>query len=786
MDSTTKSVFTRINRSDLFFRKIIEKITKNSELSCDEYSYILSLSSLFYDEYIKEEKNGYLEFSYYLVLNYTIRTNDYHPLLMFSINNGLYPISKCIFNHYEMNILDVLLDSEINFYKKNNIYELKKQYESRKALIESSSQDRAYIAPTSYGKSTTIIEDICNNQASKIGIIVPKKALIWQTFRNVKETAKTKNYKVLLHDSDYSNEDRVICIFTQERAIRLIQDTSFSFDSLYIDEAHNLFEKDERNILLARLIKLNRKLNPNQRTVYLSPLVRDANNLVFNNNEIIDMQKIDFNIKEPLVKLYNKSGQVEVYNRFVNYYYITNDSYSSYYDYIQHNLGKKNLFYFNKPKDIERFAQKMLNHIKSVKIQIPELSNNNEIKGFSSIISKYVDKDYYLVELIKYGIVYIHGKMPDLIKDYVLSKFSSIKEMKILISNSSVLEGMNLSIDTLFVFDTYGLQQNDLINLCGRVNRLNDIFSDNDLSRLLCKIHFIDTGIKEVNFKNKISLLRSDEIDDVLNPLLKNAKLDEKGKKVAERENEYIENHQQNDVKTILIKNSLSSVYYDIDMIANYIDRLIVDSKVQNLTIIEKIAKVFFNNVENVSDFELARLSKKEAIIFYDLYVNKVYCSDLRNKVNFFMSHFEHAQNEKYFIGGAFGEIPSDYNPGRNVYINIKNKSYKEKINLAVVKTKIEDDFVGFKLAKLIKTLYDLNLIGESEYNKFVYGTDDIIKVQLMKMGISPMILTFIEDNQLKSEYKIENGIIVVSNKFRSKLNEQDDFIKFEIAKFVY
>jgi len=137
MDSGTKTIFTKINNSDTYFSEIIEKVTKNFEITSKEYSYILSLSTLFYDEYLRKEKNGYLEFSYYLVLNYSIMTNDYNPLLMFSINNGLYPIAKSIFSNYEMNIQDILYNTEIDFYKKKNIYELKKQYETRqKALLD--------------------------------------------------------------------------------------------------------------------------------------------------------------------------------------------------------------------------------------------------------------------------------------------------------------------------------------------------------------------------------------------------------------------------------------------------------------------------------------------------------------------------------------------------------------------------------------------------------------------------------------------------------------------------
>ena len=82
----------------------------------------------------------------------------------------LYPIAKSIFNGYDKNIQDVIFENGIDYYKKNNIYELKKQFESKKALIESKAQNRAYIAPTSYGKSSAIIEDIkteINEQQSK-------------------------------------------------------------------------------------------------------------------------------------------------------------------------------------------------------------------------------------------------------------------------------------------------------------------------------------------------------------------------------------------------------------------------------------------------------------------------------------------------------------------------------------------------------------------------------------------------------------------------------------------
>lgn len=786
MDSGTKAIFTKLNNEDNYFNQIVAKITKKVELTKDENAYALSLSILFYDEYLEKQKNGFMEFSYYLILNYSINTKDYSPLLMFSLNNGLYPIAKAIFNNYEKNITDVIFENGINNYRINNIYELKSQFETRKSLIDSTSSNRAYIAPTSYGKSSAIIEDIKNCSNRKIGIIVPKKALIWQTFKNIKSVVKELNYKVLIHDTDYCNEDRVICVFTQERAIRLLQDTEFAFDVLYIDEAHNLFEKDERNILLARLIKLNKKKNANQRIVYLSPLIKDANDLIFNKNDMVDMHKIDFNIKEPCVRFLDSNLHLNFYNRFVDKFYASDMIYQNWLDYVYRNKGNKNLLYFNKPQDIERYSQVLYDYLSSGRYPSLDLSSNSEITDISNMIAKYVDEEYKLVELIKYGIVYIHGKMPDTIKDYLLDKFVKIPKLKFLISNSSILEGMNLSIDSMFIFDVYGLKQNDLINLCGRVNRLSDVFLNNDLSKLLCNIHFVDLKINKTNFKNKISMLRSDENDDIQNPLLSKAKLDEKGKKLAQQENGYIDDYLNKDVKMILIKNGVASMYKDIDLISKYISSILESDDIKKLDLVNKISKVFIFDCSNVNDYEILRLSQTKTIEFYKNYIKYNYHHDLKSKVSYFNRYFESSKNENFYIGESFGEIPSEFNPMRNVYVNVRNKSPKERINLAVIKTKIEDDFVSYKLGKLVRTLLDLGLIEKSEYDLFLYGTNDVNKLMLIKMGLSPIVMNFLEINQLSEEIVFENGMLKVSQKFMNILKEQDDFIKYEIGKIIF
>ncbi len=790
MNSKEKSFFTRLKNENEFFKIVIEKMTKLKMLNTEENSYILSLSILFYKAYLESNYSAYFEFSYYLVLFYSMQTKDYGPLLDFSFNNGFFPIARSILINQEKNILTPLLNLEIKKYSKEDIVELKEQKEKIERLTDSKQFYRAFIAPTSYGKSSFILEDIKKQKANIIGIIVPKKALIWQSFRNIKGLAKELSYKVLLHDSEYKGEKRFIGIFTQERATRLIQDSDIFFDVLYIDEAHNIFEKDERSILLARLIKLNKKLNINQKVIYLSPLIKDINNLKISNQDMIDTQKISFNIKEYNIRYYDKNCQNYVYNRFVDDFYQMDESYDNWFKFILMTSKNKNLIFLNRPRDIERFS-------KSFSLNFSSL-NEKELNEIADIIEKYVDKDYTMVSLIKRGILYIHSKIPDIIKDYLLEKFKKCVHIKYLISNSTVFEGVNFPIDNLYIFNTWSLNANNLKNLCGRVNRLNEIFTQPpQLDKLICPINFVET--KEFggsnNFKNKIKLLRCDEEDDVKNPLLENSRLEENQRKeIKDREESFIENPKSKSLKSILIKNNINQFYKNFDATIDKIESEIAKANRANSidSLFDLIFSIFLSQfeIEEISDFEFLRLQNETTRKFYKNYLNSVYYSNVKAKVRYFLKYFEYFEKENmsFYIGNSFGEIPyrsNNYIGKNNTYIDPRGKSYSEKVNLAVIKSKIEDDFVDFKIQKLVKTLLDLELISNELLNKFLYNTTDEKETQLMSMGLSRQLFTFIEDNSLLNDVYISITGIEVSKRFKEVLMEQDDLIQFEIEKFI-
>lgn len=69
----------------------------------------------------------------------------------------------------------------------------------------------------------------------------------------------------------------------------------------------------------------------------------------------------------------------------------------------------------------------------------------------------------------------MHGGIPDLIKDFLEYKFKTESDIKYLVANSVVLEGINFPIEVLFILNTTDLKVKNLINLIGRVNRLNEV-----------------------------------------------------------------------------------------------------------------------------------------------------------------------------------------------------------------------------------------------------------------------------------------------------------------------
>lgn len=814
MDRSEKIKLTNINKIEQF-SFVIEKLTIDEILTEDEKSYILGCAIAFIKHYEEDRRyTTFVELGYYIILKYSVKYEDFTPLFDFSVNFGFYPIAKEILKHNLIEHIGIehgLLDFRLGeFTHKNHIETFEQKQVRENILSDMTSQHISYVAPTSFGKSSIIIEHIIeNSQFNKVGVIVPTKSLLIQTYRAIKEAGIER--KLIVHDEMFNDDEKFIGILTQERALRLMDKHSVVFDILYIDEAHNLYEKDSRNVLLSRLIRKNLTYNPLAMTVYLSPLVGNSSNLKLNQQETITEQRISHNIKEPEIYEYTLSGEVHKYNRFTNKFYNVPFE-GDYLSYILQKKGKKNFIYVLSPRKIEKFS----NELAAVSEQI---QTDKEITELIEELKEFVHEDFYVINLLKFGIVYLHGKIPDIVKEYLEYKFKRIEKLQFVVANTVILEGINLPIDTLFILNTWSLQEKELTNLIGRVNRLDQIFnasvSRSQLNKLLPQVHFVNNeyyGGARSNMRNKIEKLRSNVFNDtVSNPTLNAFNVDDvKNETEKERMIRIIENENllYNDdpsesgmLKKYLINVGLDQAYRLTDhtlgtLIENMRRIDPRDISWINSHIIEKVYLVFINNlVDDITDFEFRRLSNQRARDFYKLHMFNARVYSLRRNVELTFEYFKgkiREGNTRFYFGQQYGEITSNtevYSEEENlkeVYVDLQQKSDGEIINLSIVKLKIEDDFVGYKLNKMINALFDFELISEDEYNRVVYGTNDRTKIGLIKTGLSINLINKLQsDNQITNIYFDENNNIKGNSEFNRYKQTLRGFYRFELEKFL-
>ncbi|MDX7989377.1 DEAD/DEAH box helicase [Xenorhabdus sp. 12] len=800
------------------FYILMRKLSLDSDITSDEIEYILSCCVIFIKEYERDKRRTpYFELAYYISLKCAVNLNIYEPILDISTNLGLYPISKYILKHNLGNVLNTLsfsIDYQLDRFRYNNIIETFEQKRSRENITFSEKQENCYVAPTSYGKSSLIIEIIKNKKMNRIGIIVPTKSLLIQTYKNIKIHFSDKN--IIFHDEMFNNETVFIAVFTQERALRLLKNKELSFDVLIVDEAHKIFESDKRSILLTRLIRRNRKRNKNSINYYLSPLISDSTNLMVSESQEIFERKIINNIKEPDIFEYKKDGNVVKYDRFMDSFY--HFSYSSnYLDYISHNLRGKNFFFLRRPMKVEQLA-------KDLAETLPDLKSER-LNELAEVISNNVHKDFYCVDYIKKGLVYLHGKLPDLIKEYLEFKFHSCKEITHIIANTVILEGVNLPIDNLFIMDTYGLDNNSLSNLIGRVNRLNEVFDDSNksLSKLLPPVHFVNTtDYSSSNMGNKIKKLKHGITkDDVKNPLLKNFNIEKYRKelkgtndfeKITMLENKlnYIDSLREQEnfleledgnpaskIEQIFLESGLTYLYRDFNLVLPdlkcKIETLSLDTTWMGSDMIEKIYLFFIHNQENsIKNTEFLRLKNIKARDFYRKFIERQHQLNLKQHISEILAYFHSIKNKEsgkeYYIGTSYGEFSKDTNGklGHKVFIDLSRKNNKDLANIALIKMKIESDFVSYTLNQYVNILYDLDLVTESEYNLHMYGTTKKKNSDFVRMGLSGSLISKLDkDNQIKNLTINQQGIIKYRNEFSDYFKVQDDLIKFEIRKYI-
>ena len=800
-----------------YFENSYKKLQLDIELDETEIHHLLKNAIIFINfGDINIQKLGYK-----IIVTYSNKYNDYKPLYDFAINKGYIPISKLVELKYsENNLNDHFFNLFFSVFQEN--FREKNYYISngQKKLIEFSNQNNSnfvLVAPTSYGKSEIIVNKVFTNLDKKVCVVVPSKALLAQTKKRLlNNSINNELQRIITHPEMYKGtETNFVAVLTQERLLRLLQqNTNLTFDLVLIDEAHNLYgdkETDGRSILLAQTIIILKKRNRNTILNFFSPFISNPENLKVKQLDYeITSQNTDEFIKTEkyfVCNLIDNNHYLKIYEQFTDKFINTGTSYNNIIQLLNSEKSRKNIVYLNRPKHIEEFAIEFANSISINSLAIDEITTT---------ISDFIHPSYNLIECIKKGIVYHHGGMPEIIRLYVENIFSKREDLSFVITSSTLLEGVNIPAEKIFLLSIKkglkNLSVSQFKNLIGRVNRFSEIFNseNGNLNLLEPNIYVIKSKYENsrANIEKFISTRARTEIqidDEVNNLFLKEeSSLNENQKNELKKSLEYLENiepnstnlenvdYVQSQIAKLCYKNNIADFNIKtfeqvlVRNLENYLEE--ENSKISSTDeLLEAIFLIFLNNIE-ITDINLKRLQNLPARRFYSMILGwRSSSASYKEMIGSFIRYWRNLPDDNLliYIGEKWGEVKRNFTDFKPLYVDLKTKNNTQRINLAILKIKEEQDFIEFNLLKYIDILSELELINLTFYEQIKYGSSDKKIITLLKNGFSIELAKCITQENYINYISIDNQkdeIIISENIIKEmEINGENKILIFEI-----
>lgn len=764
------------------FKELYFQLLSRKRMVDQDVVKLLAISVLFLNHKTPDVRR----LGYRVVLFYANISGKYEALYDVALNSGLHPVSALIGNSISKennrseSFLSNIIYSYVDTFRDRGMV-LTEQQDALGHFVQSEYKNSSVIvAPTSYGKSELIIKSVRDNLHKGILILVPSKALLAQTKKRLIDSDLDGLGKIVTHPEMYSVErPHRVFVLTQERLNRLLEEyPSLYFDMVFVDEAHNLLDGDRRNELLATMLCILGARNRSTAFKFLTPFLCDELNVRV---RYLDMEPKGFRIDE-----YVKSerfyacdfrdgrgdGKLRFYDHFLDEWLVLNESYKDCFELIAQKSLSKNIIYGNKKKNIEAFAVSLAATLPPVECPLISRACDELQESF--------DKKYRLIACLRKGVMYHHGSIPDTVRLYLESLFSKSKRLKYLVCNSTLLEGVNLPIERLFLFDyTKGrsnLTPSQFKNLIGRVNRFSEVFASdavNSLKKLEPSIYLLGVdGFTRRNanlasfYKNSAHVSQV-ERDDVSNVMLQATDIVEGDVErrfhdaVARLENLHpgvVKGRECKYVATkvgkLLIANSVSEIdvfeeeYHIEKKISTFLER---GEKIADADrLMRAIKDCFIDHFDQSREYsDLKRLSQPAALSFYAMLLDwklKKYGikETIRLTLRYWRKLVEDGGSDYVFVG-SWGDTKYENSQAEN-WVRISTKDEVERINLAIVRLKEEDDFFDHKIFRFVEVLEGVGAIDDDFYRQIKYGTANEIKIKLIREGFSRGLVDLVLD----------------------------------------
>lgn len=348
----------------------------------------------------------------------------------------------------------------------------------------------SYSGPTSMGKSFVmqmfIKQTIQSATTVNFCILVPSKALINEVSHDVSEDLqgllKQYDYRIVTSAGAYilqeeSDKHNFIFIMTPERLMYLlIAFPEMPLGYVFIDEAQKISLVEGRSAFYYQIISMLWRRTNKPHFIFASPnipnpevylqLVPDAEesqgSVLASTYSPVSQTKILVDCNTHEVKYYNEhTKQLHLVHHYTESWNLHD---------IIHRCGSdaKNIIYCKSKDDVVQFALSFAKDLQPL--------HEKELDDLATDIRNEVHDAYYLAETITKGVAYHMGYLPTTIRLRIEDLFRKKKGIRTLFCTSTLLEGVNLPADNLFVthYNKGGkpMEAIDFKNLIGRVGRI--------------------------------------------------------------------------------------------------------------------------------------------------------------------------------------------------------------------------------------------------------------------------------------------------------------------------
>lgn len=363
-------------------------------------------------------------------------------------------------------------------------------FPAQKEIVEGfGASSLSYSAPTSMGKTfmmrTFIKSLVYSGSALNFAILLPTKALLSEVsselISSLQGLLESRDYRVVTSVGSFALETshNFIFVVTPERMLYILNEhPDLTLDYLFIDEAQKVSAEDGRSAYYYKLISEVTERRGDAHIVFASPNIPNpeiylrlgaASSATSESTPLaIRCQYSPVSQQQYLVDL--QTGSAEAFDEYSQEFIsICNIGQRQTLNDLIDRVGKNklNLVYCNSRRDTVQYAISYANRRSMTEDQV--------LLQLASDIRKEIHEEYYLANLLERGVAYHTGYLPASVRKRLEDCY---REGKIgtLFSTSTLLEGVNLPADNLFIASSKKglsvLRPVDFKNLVGRVGRI--------------------------------------------------------------------------------------------------------------------------------------------------------------------------------------------------------------------------------------------------------------------------------------------------------------------------